>query len=122
MYEVVPLLEIIKHLDRENPRLLQEWSMRNKAVRALLDEINTNAQEEVQSIDIQVDLSCIEAARNGVYKIEWETTLDERTVDSYFKQKKFKAIDRNKTEVEVIGISKTIEINKYQIYIKEKRT
>lgn len=123
VYESVPLLLIIGHMQKSNPKLLMEWSNRNVTVRSLLADLEpgvVNNSSPPKMIKISIDLSKKTAAKKGIYQITWETNISDAHINSHFKKKSMIVTDKSDGLVDLIGIS-LIEEYKYNLYVKKRR-
>ncbi|MGU3473151.1 hypothetical protein ACLBWT_18635 [Paenibacillus sp. D51F] len=124
MFESVPLFAIVDHMRKATPKLLNEWAKENKTVRSLLIEIDPTRDDKggaaKRTITVHVDLSNITPEMNEIYRVSWETELDEPIVNAHFKTKSLLVIDRNDGNVNLVGIS-NLGANRYHLYVKKRR-
>jgi hypothetical protein len=123
VYETVPLFVIVDHIRQSKPKLLIEWSIINKAVRSLLNEMepkdtSREVDESKKKIIVEIDLTTMIPAQNGIYQIPWETEIEEPIINAHFKTKSLLVVDFKFGNVELLGIS-NIELNKYNLYVKK---
>lgn len=123
VYEIVPLFVIVDHIRKAKPKLLNEWSNINKAVRSLLNEMDLKetsreGQDTKEKIIVQIDLNTMSPGQNGIYQVPWETEIEEPIINTHFKTKSLLVFDSNNGNVELLGIS-NIELNKYHLYVKK---
>ncbi|WP_059040706.1 hypothetical protein [Paenibacillus rubinfantis] len=120
--ESVPIYAFVTVMKRINPGILQEWSNRNATIRMALDDLGVQFDEldkpESYSIHIQIDLSRYSPSR-GLYKITWQSEMDEKTVNRMFKRRAIKVTDRKQGVLELVGF-RAVTDQKYTLYIKAK--
>ncbi|WP_336788349.1 hypothetical protein [Paenibacillus sp. MMO-177] len=123
VYNSVPILEIILHMQKTQPVLLLEWSKRNNTVRSLLDILDLNGDSiSSNRITIEIDLKKVTAAESGIYRLSWETDKSETVINYHFKRKWIEVMDVTEGAVELIGL-RLIDGTEtcYNLYVKKGR-
>lgn len=123
IYETVPLLVILDHIGRKDPKLLVEWSQVNELISKVIDsdmeEIKNFGYEHIkaESIEIKTSLSQMRPAGNGYLRYIWSTTVDEKLIDRCFKNKSIKVVCNSIGDLELVGLRKADDDN-YNLYLK----
>lgn len=123
-YDEVPLFRIVTHIQKENPMLLREWSRINMTVKSLIKDIDpnggTNDDIGKRLISVQVDLSGMTSNRNGIFRVSWESAIEEPIVTAHFKTNSLHVIDKFEGKLMLVGVSK-FSRNQYHLYVKKGR-
>lgn len=124
LYETVPLVDIVNHMRKEKPRLLFEWSTKNKTVNQVLSDMGIQLEEHGKDpknrIVITTDLHSLRQASNGYYILVWSTDIDEEKINAFFKRKTLIVKCKAAGEMELVGFVKAEGKNQYNLYLKMK--
>lgn len=125
IYETVPLFVIINHMKESKPKLLKNWSIQNKTVSALLEDMEIRTEDLDKSkkaeIVVEVEYDSLQKSENGYYILTWNTENEKSKIETCFKRKTLKVICKELNNLELIGY-KPGEVNQYILYLKKKET
>jgi len=125
IYDTVPLFVIINYMKESKPKLLKKWSIANKTVSSLLDEMEIQKQDldkkREPEILIEVQYSSLQMSKKGIFILIWDTEYEKSRIESCIKKKTLKVICKEIVNLELIGY-KQEEMNQYILYLKKKET